>query len=347
MQTNANDILQLQELYQDCRAFHGELHDHSASGGTSDGKRPLMHWLGAMEALGIDFAAILDHKQVQHMYLPEWEDGVFIAGTEPGCKISDSLAEDPVIHYNMLFEKSKDLEDLLREFEEYRFTGGKTGHFRYPSFTRERMRELIEAVKARGGLWVHPHPKQQMKSNDPMEYWFADETGIEVFYFDYRHRYTEENYALWTTLLSMGRRVWACAGCDMHACAHDTALTTVYATARKNAAYLERLRRGDFTCGAVGMRMCIGDTPMGGRCDFAGKRLVLSVGDFHRSVKHPTHTYRVDLLDDTGVVCSREISCTEESYLAIDVADRKFYRAEVFDTTENIRIAIGNPIWNA
>ena len=25
-------------LYENCRAYHGELHDHSASGGTSDGK---------------------------------------------------------------------------------------------------------------------------------------------------------------------------------------------------------------------------------------------------------------------------------------------------------------------
>ena len=346
METNECDVMQLQSLYQNCSAFHGELHDHSASGGTSDGKRPLMHWLGAMEALGMDFAAILDHKQVRHMYLPEWEDGVFIAGTEPGAVISDSLAEEPRIHYNMLFEAPTQLEDLLEEFPEFEFTGGQEGHFEYPPFTRDRMRELIDAVKARGGLWVHPHPKQKMISDDPMEYWFADETGIEVFYRDFRHPYTEENYALWTTLLSMGKRLWACAGCDMHACAHDTALTTVYATERKNAAYFTRLRRGDFTCGAVGIQMCIGDTPMGGRCDFAGKRLVLSVGDFHCSVKNELHQYRVDLLNDRGLVCSQEISCAETAYLAIDAEDCKFYRAEVFDTTENLRIAIGNPIWN-
>lgn len=346
MNITEQDIKHLDSLYQNRRAFHGELHDHSASGGTSDGKRPLMHWLGAMEVLKLDFAAILDHRQVRHMYLPEWQDGVFIAGTEPGAKISDSHAQDPVIHYNMLFEKSEQLEDLLHEFSEFEFSGGKEGHFKYPSFTRDRMRELIEAVRARGGLWVHPHPKQQMKADDPLEYWFADETGIEVFYFDFRHRYTEENYALWTTLLSMGKRVWACAGCDMHACAHDTALTTIYAEEKSNAAYLSHLHVGDFVCGPVGIRMSIGDTLMGGRCEFEGQRLVLSVGDFHRSVKNPLHTYRVDLFNDCGLVCSQEISCTETAYLAIDTEDCKFYRAEVFDTTENVRIAIGNPIWN-
>jgi hypothetical protein len=55
----------------------------------------------------------------------------------------------------------------------------------------------------------------------------------------------------------------------------------------------------------------------------------------------------VDILDDCGVVYSEEIECTEPAYFAFDVSDRKFYRAEVFDLTRNLRIAIGNPIWNA
>lgn len=347
MKVTEQDIEHLNQLYKDRTAFHGELHDHSASGGTSDGKRPLMHWRGAMEALDMDFAAILDHKQVQHMYLPEWEDGLFIAGTEPGGKISDSKAEDPIIHYNMVFETPAQLESLLEEFSEFAFTGGPNGHFKYPSFTTERMRELIRAVKARGGLWVHPHPKQQMKSDDPLDYWFADETGLEVFYVNLRSGYTRENYALWTTLLGMGKRLWACAGCDLHACAHDTALTTIYAEERKNASYLSHLRVGDFVCGPVGIRMCIGDTLMGGRCRFGAERLVLSAGDFHKSVYNPEHQYRLVLLDDQGVVQRLDFDCRETAYIAIDPdAERRFYRAEVFDLTEELRIAIGNPIWN-
>lgn len=345
--TTEYDVQHLEKMYEGRRVFHGELHDHSNSGGTSDGKRSLMHWRGAMEALEMDFAAILDHKQVRHMYLPEWEDGLFIAGTEPGAKISDSLADDPVIHYNMIFDHPSKLEDLLASFPEYHFTGGAEGHFQYPSFTRARMCELIEAVRARGGLWVHPHPKQQMKSNDPMEYFFTDDTGLEVFYVDLRHDYTKANYELWTTLLAMGKRLWACAGCDLHACAHDTALTTFYAEEHKNASYLPHLRVGDFVCGPVGIRMCIGDTYMGGRCNFEGERLVVSVGDFHKSVKNPEHTYRLDIIDDRGIVHSERISCLETAYVAIDVdPDRKFYRTEVFDETLNLRIAIGNPIWN-
>ena len=93
MYATEKEIAHLAALYEGRRAFYGELHDHAASGGTADGKRILDHWKGAMEALGLDFAAILDHKQVRHMYLPEWEDGVFVGGTEPGTAITDIECE--------------------------------------------------------------------------------------------------------------------------------------------------------------------------------------------------------------------------------------------------------------
>lgn len=347
MRANENDIIKIDGLYEGRVPFYGELHDHGATGGTSDGKRPLSHWIGALEALKMDFAAILDHRQVRHMYLPEWEDGLFIGGSEPGTRITDSKAEDNSIHYNMVFEGPKPLEELLSEFPEYEFEGGSEGHFKYPRFTTERFCELIDAVKAKGGFFVHPHPKQQMQSSDPLDYWFRDETGIEVFYKDMANKHTENNYKLWTDLLSAGKRLWACAGGDLHKCATDAAMTTIYAEEKKNASYISHLREGDFICGPVGIKMCIGDTKMGGKCDFDSQRLILSVGDFHSSVKFECHSYRVDILDDCGVVYSEEIGCTEPAYFAFDVSDRKFYRAEVFDVTRNLRIAIGNPIWNA
>ena len=346
MYATDKEISHLAALYEGRRVFYGELHDHAASGGTADGKRILDHWKGAMEALGLDFAAILDHKQVRHMYLPEWDDTLFICGTEPGTSIIDSGADDKCVHYNMIFPSPEPLMDLLESFPEFEFSGGPEGHFRYPKFTTERFCELIDAVKARGGFFVHPHPKQQMKSQNPLDYWFRDETGLEVFYVDLRRQYTADNYVLWTTLLDLGKRIWACAGGDKHACAVDTALTTIYAEEKRGSAYIPHLCIGDFVCGGVGIRMAIGDTKMGGKCDFTGKRLVLSVQDFHRSVKNPEHTYRVDLLSDSGVVFSREISCEEPACFAIDTEDVRFYRAEIFDVTQNLRIAIGNPIWN-
>lgn len=346
MKATENERLGLEELYKERTPYYGELHDHGATGGTSDGKRPLSHWIGAMEALNMDFAAILDHRQVRHMYLPEWEDGLFIGGTEPGTVIDDSTAEVKNVHYNMLFVNSEPLEKLLAEFTEYEFTGGPEGHFIYPHFTRARFNQLIDRVKELGGFFVHPHPKQLMKSEDPTQYWFQDETGIEVFYDDLASQYTVDNYKLWTDLLAAGKRVWACAGGDGHACASNKALTAIYAEERKNAAFLSHLREGDFVCGSVGIKMHMGSTKMGGCCSFEGEKLVFSVGDFHPSVKIPGHQYRVDVLDDTGVVCSEEIGCNETQYFTIEAKPCKFYRVEVFDTTRNLRIAIGNPIWN-
>ncbi|MBQ3222008.1 MAG: hypothetical protein IJB41_00200 [Clostridia bacterium] len=344
--TTAQEKQHLLSLYEGCTAFHGELHDHSASGGTSDGKCTLAQWTARLAELKMDFAAILDHRQVRHMYLPEWKDGLFIPGTEPGTKIDDCAARIPHMHYNILLPERGELEKLLAEFPEYEFTGGIEGHFIYPTFTRERFGQLIDAVKAHGGLFVHPHPKQLMDSDDPCDYWFRDETGIEVFYADMASEFTRKNYALWTALLAAGKRVWACAGGDLHAQATDKAMTTVYAEEKSAKAYLSHLRRGDFTCGSVGVRMCMGDTLSGGHCAFAGQRLALCVDDFHPSVADPAHEYRLDLLNENGLVLSRSLRCTQANWLAIDAQDCAFYRAEVVDLTRGLRIAVGNPIWN-
>lgn len=343
------DMQHLESCYAGLTPFHGELHNHAATGGTSDGHRDLNHWRGALEALHMDFAAILDHRQVRHMFLPEWEDGLFICGTEPGTRIVDANATNQFMHYNMILPTAEALMDLLTEFTEFEYTGGVEGHFRYPEFTKERFGELIDGIKARGGFFVYPHPKQIMQSDDPCAYWFRDETGIEVFYNGPEHAFnqcTPPNYQLWKDLLAKGKRVWACAGGDEHACATDAALTTLYATERKNAAYLEQLRKGNFVCGAVGIRMCIGDTVMGGKTDFAGKRLVVNVQDFHESVRIPERKYRLDIWDDTGIVESMDISCEEPVYVAMDTEDRAFYRVEVVDVLRDRLVAVGNPIWN-
>ena len=346
MKATQKDIELISTVYEGRKAFHGDLHNHADTGGTSDGKRSLEHWKGALEALHMDFAAILDHRQVRHMYLPEWEDGLFICGSEPGTEIIDSGAEDKHIHYNMIFPSPKELEELLEAHPEYQFTGGVEGHFKYPKFTVEDFGKLIDEIKERGGFFVHPHPKQLMRSDDPLDYWFRDETGIEVFYVDMRHKHTEANYKLWCDLLALGKRVWACSGEDGHACARDTALTVIYAEEKSSAGFIKHLSVGDFVCGSVGIKMCMGDVRMGGVASFEGNRLVVAIDDFHRSVKNPEHKYRLDIITDAGVVASEEISCEEPYFFALDTEECAFYRAEIFDETQNLRIAIGNPIWN-
>lgn len=333
--------------YEALRVFHGEMHDHSASGGTSDGRTTLEEWTEQLQALQMDFAAILDHRQVRHMYLPAWKDGLFIAGTEPGTFISDCTAESNEMHYLIFMPHRDNVAAFLEKFPEYEFSGGIEGHFVYPQFTRERFGQLIDTILEMGGFYAHPHPRQYMMSDDPCDYWFRDYTGIEVFYMGMESEKTRINYELWTQLLSLGKRVYACAGGDWHRKAGNTSLTTLYAAERSSAAFVAQMRKGDFTCGSVSVRMCMGDTVSGGSCVFDGQVLTVCTGDFHVSVRDITHRYRVDILDDCGVVRSEEISCEQNTFVSVPVrTDARFYRAEVFDVSRNLRIAVGNPIWN-
>lgn len=350
MNTTAQDIALLEQRYKGRVPYHGQLHDHASTGGRSDGKCTLTQWKDGLQALSLDFAAILDHRQVRHMHLPEWDETMFIGGTEPGTVIEDSPAEEKMIHYLIIFPRHEQLEALLTEFTEYEYDGTPEGQYRYRHFTVERFGQLIDGIKRHGGLFVHPHPKQLMVSDNPLDYWFRNDTGLEVFYThseDLDGEQTAANYKLWTDLLALGKRVWACCSNDEHRMPSTKAIVTVYAEERHAVSYMEHLRFGDFTCGGVGIRMCIGDIPMGSHGDFTGKRLVFSVGDFHKAYLDPTHTYRMDLLDDTGVIFSQQIDPSQTTYFAQNAdPSRNFYRVEIFDQTRNVRIAIGNPIWN-
>ena len=92
--------------------------------------------------------------------------------------------------------------------------------------------------------------------------------------------------------------------------------------------------------------MAIGDVTMGGVTGFEGKKLLISVGDFHKSIVKENHTYKMVLITDKGVLTEEKVNPYEINNFAFDTEDFKFYRVEIFDETENLRIAVGNPIWN-
>lgn len=347
------DKASLEAAYSGRQPFYGEMHDHSNSGGRSDGRITLPVWKNALSGLEMDFATIVDHKQVRHMVLPEWDNTVFIGGTEAATWVKDLPIEENDFHYNMVFTDHEALMELLTEFEVFNFSGtALDGEFpRYPHFTRAELEELVKAVQDKGGMFVHVHPKHEgyLDSDNPLDYWYGDWTGIEVintYKSDRNGPNTQKNYQLWVELLALGKKVWATSGNDGHGMPTDKAASTVYAEERLASSYFSHIRVGDFTCGPVGIRMTVGDCLMGYECDFTGKRLVFSVGDFHKSVFNPYHTYRVDLIDESGIVSSQDISCEEVSYFAMDAGNAKFYRVELWDTTDDSRIAIGNPIWN-
>ena len=153
-------------------------------------------------------------------------------------------------------------------------------------------------------------------------------------------------YKLWTDLLAMGKKAWAMSGSDSHRLSDTHSLATVYATKKDAKDVFSYVRVGDVTAGPVGIRMSIGDAAMGSTTAFAGKRLVVSVGDFHSQEYKDTHTYEVRVYDDKGLVFTETLSGNTD-YFAMDVAeDAKFYRAEVYDAKEEYIFAVGNPIWN-
>ena len=347
------DISHLNNLYASRNVLHGQLHEHGKTGRRSDGKTTLEEWKAGLTALKLDFVAILDHKQTDHMYHNDWDPTMFICGTEPGTYITDRNPLSNKFHYNMIFPDVKDMEKVLNAFPEYNFADGL---FNYPNFTSDRFVELIRAVKAAGGLFVIPHPYQvwETTSEDPLDYYFCDEVGIEVFYHAhdtisaYNDKWSSQNYTLWTSLLDLGKRVWATAGADSHNLPTDRALTTVYAVQQLNTSILSHLRVGDFTAGPVGIRMAIGNTAMGGTGSFENARLVFSVGDFFETYADPTHTYRVVVRDNKGIVFRQDISCQTTTYFAMDVDENaKYYRIEIYDTSLDYPLlALGQPIWN-
>ena len=359
MAATESDIAALEALYKDLTPYYGDMHNHSQSGGRSDGKVPLVSWEElVMAPKQMDFAVIVDHKQTSHMRLPEWDDTLFIGGTEPGTTMLDEHLTQGTMHYNLIFNDPDKLEELLWENEEYNLhedleknPGYNT--FKYAKFEIARFREVVAQVREKGGFFTHVHPlySSYLKSDNPEDYWMGDYTGFEV-YTGTSHGYTmayEKNmeaYNKWVELLNLGKIVFATCGSDNHRYSDVNTLSVIYAAERKNDAWLEKIRAGNFTAGPVGIRMALGDVATGGETDFAGKRLVISVADFHQQAIKADHQYRVEVYNETGLVFSQEFDSKEKAYFAIDAEDCKYYRAIVYDVTEDYIFAVGNPIWN-
>ena len=80
--------------------------------------------------------------------------------------------------------------------------------------------------------------------------------------------------------------------------------------------------------------------------DFAGKRVVIAVGDFHPLIDRE-HAYRLDIYDETGLIASRDVGAEEMNYFAFDArSNAVYYRANVYDVTDDKILAVGNPVWN-
>ncbi len=351
----------LETAYSGKVPAYGDYHAHADTGGTSDGLTTLPEWSDFMDREGTDFVAIVDHRQVRHTYLPEWDNDRFICGTEPGTYMEGcrgAKLEDSGLHYNMIFPRQGGLERVLNRFPEFGYTrfgvspeeDDHEGHFDYPHFTYDRMRELVQAVRAEGGIFTHNHPTTIMRSADVMDYYFCDFHNIEIIYYYPEYEHSERAYRLWRSLIEAGCRVYAIAGGDEHGKPNTGGLSTVYVAEKTSSAYVEAAHRGDMTCGCVGMQMCVSDGPdtvtMGGTWTKGSGELWLRVGDMFPGLRNPYHRYKLDIYKDAKIVYTKEYTGFEPLCVNLPFeADCLFYRAEVTDATTGARIAIGNPIF--
>ena len=344
------DFSPLDALYEGRSVYWGDQHAHSNSGGTSDGKTPLGEWTSQMDAKQVDFAAIVDHRQMRGFFLPEWDDTRFIIGTEPGTKFTDLTAVrcgQSSVHYNMLFPHKYGLAMVLANFPEFEFRGDElTGSFKYPSFTKEHFRELADYVMSIGGIMVHPHPKTMLSSDDPLDYYFGEHTFIETIYGSPYTHASIRNYDLWCKILAAGKHMYTSGGTDTHGPVANTALSAFYSREKSGRAFFDIFKSGDFTVGWAGIQMCIGNLPMGSEAGPSeGRTLLVRVKDFYRPMFKENTCYELRIITDRGLAFAARFNGKFPQDAAIEVRDRKFYRAEIFDITHNVRIAIGNPIW--
>ena len=353
------DIEQLEKLYEGRDAYHGNLHDHSDSGDpendpwkTADGKYPLYMWPNFLAEKDLDFVALVDHRQSNHMRRDEWDETMFMGATETGHRRLDSNGEIDAMHYNILMNDPDEFDRILSTFDKFNCTGN--GQFKIYSsnpLTEEEFSQLVSMIQEAGGTVVHVHPCYEgyMSSEDPMDYVLGEYTGLEVlcsYDGDMRFSANKDAYDLWVGLLNMGNHLYAFAGSDSHRQTDTVSTSTVYAEERYNDSFLANIVKGDFTAGPVGIRMSVGDAVMGGHTDFSGKRLVVSVDDFQSKEYKADHQYRLDVYNENGLVFSEEFDSTKTAYFAIDAEDCKYYRADVYDVTSDYIFAVGNPIWN-
>ncbi len=348
--TDKADFSAIDAYYADCNPYYGDLHTHSNSGGTSDGHTPIGEWVSKMDEVGLDFAVLVDHRQMRGYFLPEWNKERFVMGTEPGTTIKemgDPDAAMATMHYNMVFPHEYGLAMVLANFPEFKFQGDElTGKFGYPSFTLTRIRELNDYIRSIGGVLSHAHPKILMASADPLDYYLGEWSYLEIFTWCYDSGASYKNYDLWCDILATGKHMYASAGSDTHSAVNANCLSTFYTKKRFHTDFMDRIRVGDYAVGGIGLKMMIDGNPMGSQIEYKdGMKLNIRVDNFHKRVWRPDTAYELQVWTDEGLAYASMFNGKEPQELTLEVQKRKFYRVVIEDLTHKYRVLVGNPIW--
>ena len=154
-------LRRLRLLYDGRSVRYGDMHNHSASGGTSDGDTPIPEFVRQLKEMGLDFTALVEHFQIRQAHLKEWDDDYLLIGTEPTMRL-DAPERPPraqSLHYTMIFRQASDFYRVMEAFPEYEYTGGTDGRCFKPRLTPQRLTELGEFIYSLGGTLAHAHPK--------------------------------------------------------------------------------------------------------------------------------------------------------------------------------------------
>ena len=343
------DFSALDQLYAGRQRFYGDFHCHSNSGGTSDGKTPIEDYVEGMKNVGLDFAAIVDHRQMRHFFLPCWDEKYLICGTEPGTIFTDEGKPDYAkkLDYTMIFPDKTGMKRVLDKFDTYEFTGTpEEGSFPFRKMSRQTFLEIGEYIYSIGGLMSHAHPMQMMYSDDPLDYYFGDHVALETVHVAAENFSTYQNRKLWVRLLNLGKRVKTHGSSDSHGPVTNRGLTAVYAEKHYSTDIFNVIRAGDCTAGGVAIQMSIDDAVMGSVTAYApGKKLYIRVEDFHPAHRKENTAFCLKVYTDQGLAYAREFDCADAQQLALPVEKRMYYRVEITNESDDRPVALSNPIW--
>ena len=341
------DFAPLDALYAGKRCFHGDFHCHSNSGGTSDGQTPLAEYVPGMKKLDMDFAAIVDHRQMRHFFLPEWDEQYLICGTEPTCVLDepDRPVYERKLDYTMIFPDKTGLAKVMERFPQFEYTGGTEGTYKYINHTRETLEEIGEYIYSIGGLMTHAHPKQLMSCKDPLRYYFGEHVALETIQGGATTLSTRKNRQLWMDLLQLGKRVKTHGSSDSHGPVSNRGLTTLYCHKHHSTDIFNTVRSGNCTAGAVGIQMSIDGAVMGSVTDYQeGKILYVKVRDFHRDHLEENTVYSLRLYTDQGLAWAKEFDGSNQQ-VAFPIKKRNFYRVEIYNESDDHVVALSNAIF--
>ena len=368
----------LNNVYASTTLSQGDIHSHLDNDGRINETTAFEKWKKDISGLGLSFVASLDHNQTNHIENSAWSRNVFLYGTEAEVSISGKKGSGAsgLLHYNILFAGNNAATMLRETLASAGMLKSDGTSYDYAYNKSEAwFGDLIKTVQNKGGFFVVPHPSQKRGSApyaaNALGYVFKDSKGNAVnrigFEVITRSAYeseTTKNYGYWKQLLNAGYKYYACAGSDIHGLSTETggdgnllikkAITSIYtkSSEKTDEGYLRKLKEGNFTAGAVGIQMCVGNlgsgqaVAMGGECNFKGQKLVVKIGQFYNYLNQNAQ-YRVEIHTEDGVVKKQNITPSENAVIVLDTDEKaKYYRVEVRYAEGGTCIAYGNPIWN-